>query len=60
MTTATGPHGFPAVTADPQRRSWVEGGKGGRWTCTCGKSTSTKDAGALHDFVAAHGHAEAR
>lgn len=55
-----GPHGYPAITADPQRRSWVESSKGGRWTCSaCSKAIAIRDDAALADFALEHAHQEA-
>lgn len=53
----TGPRGWPALTADPQRRTWVESGKGAKWTCSCGASVTTRDAGELRAFAEGHTHA---
>lgn len=53
----TGPKGWPAVTADPQHRAWLESGKGKRWTCSaCGQAAAIDDAGALAAFAEAHVH----
>jgi hypothetical protein len=48
----TGPKGWPALTVDPQRRTWVESGKARRWTCSsCGDAITTTDAGEPRAFA---------